>query len=205
MLFVLAGVAATGAAVFVATKTGLSLRDIAHDPAYAAARLGMAVDSDFEEVNHSGDSITIHNRRTGKTATLRFGDLRNGNFRFMAGSDGGKTASIEIGSGERKLPKWVPVYPGANASGGVTAFGDDGEKAAEGGTVAYRTSDSASDVFKFYQQKARDAGMTVNIVTTHTDGGMMVLKDDSQDRRLTVIVATDSGHTTISLNYAGKD
>jgi hypothetical protein len=203
-LLILCGMAATVAVAVVTQKTGLSVKEIASDPAYAFARTAMADNPDLEEIGHSGGAITLRNRRTGKTTTVRFGDLRNGAFHFSAEGEDGKRATVEIGEGAKRLPSWVPVYPGAEASGGLSAMGDDGEKLAEGGTVVYSTPDPAGAVFAFYEEKARATGMRVETSTRHAAGGILVMKDDDRQRTLTVLLGGGSGHTTISLTYGGK-
>jgi hypothetical protein len=204
-VFILAGLAAGAAVAVVSAKTGLTFAEIARDPPYAAARMGLAVDGDYEEISHAGREIIIRNRRTGKTATLRFDDLRNGTFRFSAGDEQGKSASLEIGSGARKVPSWVPVYPGAEPSGGLSASGDDGRRLAEGGTVVYTTPDPVSAVAAYYEDRARISGMQSQVTTRGSGGGVLVLKEQTTGRHLTVLIGRDSGHTTISLTYAGKE
>jgi hypothetical protein len=196
--------AAAVAVAVVTQKTGLSVKEIANDPAYAFARTAMADNPDLEEIGHAGGAITLRNRRTGKTTTVRFGDLRNGTFRFSAESGDGKGATVDIGEGASGLPSWVPVYPGATASGGVSAKGNDGDKLAESGTVVFSTPDPASDVFTFYEEKDQTSGLRVQTETRRRGGGVLVMKDDDRRRTLTVILGGGSGHTTINLTYAGK-
>ena len=199
------GAAAGVAVAVVAGKTGLTAAEIIRHPAYAVARLAMAAEPDYEEISHTGGSITIRNRRTGRRSTLRFGEMRGGGFHMWAENDDGGTAGVEMGGGERTLPAWVPLYPGADAAGGITAMGDEGEKRSAGGTVAYLTQDSVADVTAFYESKADAAGMSIDVKPRNGHGAALVLRDAGKERRLAVSIGEGPGRTTIALTYAGKE
>ncbi|MBZ5583298.1 MAG: hypothetical protein LAQ30_14040 [Acidobacteriia bacterium] len=178
---------------------------VARDPGRALARIITAGNPNIEVVgtDKGARTITFRDRHTGKESTISFDDVRNGRIRFTAEDENGKTASVEIGE-TGKLPSWIPVYPGASQQGGITAKGDNGNEAGEGGMVAFTTSDSASKVLSFYQDKGKEMGQNVAINTTTPDGGMLVIGGEGESRSLTVIVGTESGKTSISLTYGAK-
>ena len=204
-LFILAGLTASAGMMVVSHRTGLSFGEIVHDPGYAAAKMAMIANPNLEEIEHAGGTITLRDRRTGKTATLRFGDVRRGGLRFSAEGDNGKIASFEAGADGARLPSWIPVYPGAEPSGGVAASGNSGSELAEGGTAVYTTSNPASSVISFYEGKAASMGVTVSVVThgSNTDG-LLVMKDENGELGLTVAASSHGGRTKISLTYGSK-
>jgi hypothetical protein len=139
-----------------------------------------------------------------RQAGLDFGRGRNGGITFQARGNDGKNARIEFGTSS-KLPSWVPVYPGSDATAtfAIKASGDGGE----GGNFTFTTSDSGSHVKEFYQNKFKELGMKVNLETTSDEAGMMIATDDGTEnkRSLTVVVGNDhSGLTTVNVTYGLK-
>ena len=97
-----------------------------------------------------------------------------------------------MGGGAGKLPSWVPVYPGAKMESHVTAS-SDGERLAEGGTYSFTSADSPSQVMSFYEDKARDLGMKVELTTATAEGGHFSATEEDSSRSLVVQVGTRSG------------
>ena len=207
-LFLLTGVVVAVGVVFAVHKVkqaGLDPELMQRNPGYAIAKLAITANPDVEEVSHdeAAGTITVRDKKTGKVTTVKFGDVKNGHFSFSARDDNGQIATMEFGEGAGKLPSWVPVYPGAKAEGEFSAKGGAGENE-EGGTVAFSTSDAASQVMSFYQDKAKDLGMRANMTTSSGEGGMLMFADEDGKRTLTVIVGGSAGHTSINLTYAVK-
>jgi hypothetical protein len=128
---------------------------------------------------------------------------------FDRGRDGrvtvhGKDGTVEIGGSDAKLPDWVPVYPGSEgrAKFAMHSSGGSGE---EGGVFQFTTTDSADRVKSFYQGKCKDLGLTVNMDTTTSEGGVMIAAEDGGERRsLTVTVGGHSGQTSVNVMYGRK-
>ncbi len=194
-----------GLFVFGMVTVGGFVWYVARDPGRAMARLITAGNPNVEFVrsDRGARTITFRDRHTGKETTISFDDARNGRIRFTAEDENGKTATVELGE-TGKLPSWIPIYPGASQQGGITAKGDSGDETGEGGMVAFTTSDSASKVLSFYQDKAKEMGSNVAMNTTTPEGGMLVIGGEGAPRSLTVTVGTDGGKTSISLIYGGK-
>jgi hypothetical protein len=140
-----------------------------------------------------------------RQAGLEFGRGHNGGITFQARGNDGKDARIEFGTSS-KLPSWVPVYPGSDATAtfAIKATGDGG---GEGGNFTFTTGDSGSHVKEFYQNKFKELGMKVNLETTSDEGGMLIATDEggSEKRSLTVVVGNNhSGPTTVNVTYGLK-
>ena len=100
---------------------------------------------------------------------------------------------MEIGGGAGKLPAWVPVYPGAKVESHMSGTGTDGDQMAEGGVYQFTSSDSPSQVMGFYQDKARDLGMKVELTTATAEGGHFSAAEEDSNRSIVVLVGTRSG------------
>ena len=206
-LFVLGFLGIVGTGFFVAHKlhqAGVDTDLMRRNPAAAAARLAAMASKDVDVVSEdeNAGTITLRDRHTGKTVTMSFDQAKNGRFTFSAQGDDGKTATLEFGAG--KLPSWVPSYPGSTPQVTIAAKGDSSDGAGEGGNFTFTTSDSASRVLRFYQDKAREMGMQVKLTGTTQDAGMVIATDEDSRRTLTAIIGTDGGSTTVNVTYGAK-
>jgi len=194
--------------IVVAGTTFFLVRKVSRNPGLAMAKLVTTFNPDAEVLKTDEDAgtITVRDRKTGQVVTMNFDDVRKGGrIRFSARDEAGKTATMEIGSSDSKMPSWVPNYPGTNAKPQLTIKGNSNDEGEEAGSVTFTTSDAPAKVMDFYQDKIREAGMKVNL-TTHTgEGGMLVAADEANHRGLTVIV-TQSGSegTGVNLTYTNK-
>ena len=199
--FVLGMIGLVGGGLFVANR-------IARHPAGTVARIIAAANPDAEVVgtDENAGTITIRDRKTGETVTMNLEDAKNGRIRFSARDDHGKTATMEIGgSAAGKLPSWVPQYPGASSQPTFSVRGESNDESGEGGNVTFTTTDSPSKVLTYYQDKAKELGMKVNLTNSSDQGGMIVASDDDSKRTLTVVVGGGgSTGTAINLTYAAK-
>jgi hypothetical protein len=191
--------------VHTAHRAGLDTDLMRRNPAAALARMAAIANKDVEILNEDDNAgtITMRDKKTGKTVTMSFDQMKNG-VRISADGDNGKTAVMEFGGGTAKLPSWVPNYPGSTGQATFSVRGADGNGAGEGGNYTFTTSDSASQVMSFYQDKAKDLGLKVNVTTTTAQGGMIVASEEPSGRSLTIIVGTDNSKTTVNVTYADK-
>jgi len=209
-LFVLGGLATVGTGLFIAHKVrqaGFDPGLMSRNPGYAVAKLFLGSHPDLEEVSHDDNagSITVRDRRTGKQTTLNFDDLQHGRLRITADADNGGTATVDFGGSAAKLPAWLPAYPGSNGKATFSASGTDSQGLKEGGTYAFTTADSPAQVLSFYQDKARDLGMKVNVSTTTAEGGMFTAGDEASHRSLVIVVGRSGSETTVSVTYGAKE
>jgi hypothetical protein len=208
-LFVLGGLAVAGFTFFVVHKVrqaGLDPDLIRRNPGLAVGKMIAAANPDAEVI-HTDDSagtITIRDRKTGKVVTMTFDQAKNGQFKMTTQDEDGKNASVEFGGGTGKLPSWVPNYPGSTAQGTFSVKGDSSDGSGEGGNFTFTTKDSASKAMSFYQDKAKEMGMKVNLTSTTEQGGMIIAADEDSKRSLTVVVGGGSGDTTVNVTYTQK-
>lgn len=168
------------------------------NPGLAITKMITAANPDVEVVNvdNEGKRVTIRNRHDGKEVTLSFDDVKNGRFSLSAVDESGKVGKVEIGEGAGKLPGWVPVYPGAKVEGHLTGMGDDGDRMGEGGMYSFTSADPPDKVMKFYQDKATELGMKVNLTTATADGGHLSAADEADNQSLVVLLGSGSGGGT---------
>jgi hypothetical protein len=208
-IFVLGFVGIVGTGLFVfhkARQAGLDPDLMKRNPAAAVARMMVAANKDVDLVSEddTAGTITVRDRKTGKVVTMNFNDAKNGRFSFSAEGDDGKTATMQFGGGAEKLPSWIPAYPGSKPQVAFSAKGDSAGDAGEGGTFTFTTPDSPSKVIAFYQDKAREMGMKVNMTTTTNEGGIVSASDEGNKRSLTITVGTESGGTNVGVLYGEK-
>lgn len=206
-LFLLGFIGVVGTGFFVAHKmrqAGIDTDMFRRNPAAAAARIAALASRTVDIVGEDDNAgtLTLRDRRTGKTVTMSFDQARNGRFTFSAEGDDGKTATMAFGAGT--LPSWVPSYPGSSPQVNISAKGENSDGTGEGGNFTFTTPYPASSVLTFYQQKAKDMGMQVNLNMTTAEAGMVIATDESTHRTLTAIVGADRGTTTVNVTYAGK-
>ena len=205
-IFVLGGVVVVGSIRYFIHRAGIDTELMARNPGLAVSKMIAAANPDVEVLNtdDAAGRITVRDKRTGKVVTMSFDDAKNGKFSFTATGDDGKTASIEIGATNTKLPSWVPNYPGANAKGTFAVRGDVGSNLGEGGTFSFTTPDSAAKVKSFYEDKFKETGMKVNMNMTTDQGGMLSGTDEGERHTLHVTIAGGSGETSVTVIYGAK-
>jgi hypothetical protein len=206
-LFVLGGIVTGGAVMFFlhkARQAGLDPELMQRNPGLAVGKLLAAVNPDVEVLNtdEGAGKITVRDKKTGKVITMTFDDAKRGKFSFSAQGDDGKTASLEIGAGANNLPSWIPAYPGAKVEGTFAMTGDSGE--GNGGSFGFNTPDTPAKVMAFYQDRYKELGLKVKMVTNTSEGGMILAADEGEKRTLNVIVSSNSGETSVHVTYATK-
>ena len=207
-LFVIGFVGVVGTGWFVYNKVkqaGVDPELFRTNPGLALGKLITAVNPDAEVVrtDDRAGTITIRDKRSGKEITMSFDQAKSGRVTFSAEDDNGKTATVEIGGANAKLPSWVPAYPGATIQANVTARGDDSNGTGEGGNFSFTTSDPASRVISFYQDKAKELGMKAKLNASAGDGGTFIAAEEDR-RSLTVVAGTDGERTTVNVTYGAK-
>lgn len=192
------------------------------NPALAAAKMIATLNPDLDIVSmdEGRGTITIRDKKQNKTVTFNAEDVKNGKFSFE--TEEGKTEIQTGGSGQDatvrvkgpdgemimggnvKLPAWLPAYPGAETTG---SFGVQSAKEGQGGTVAFKTSDSVDKVAAFYESALKGAGITVTRNSMQTgDSNVVTLvgKGASDRREAGVTISAQDGATQISLTFQSK-
>jgi hypothetical protein len=193
-IFVLGVVGVVGAGYYFARNPGLVM-----------AKLITAANPDAEvmSTDTGSQTVRIRDRKTGEEVTLSFDDIKKGKLKFSARGKDGEVADVEIGGGG-KLPSWVPTYPGATAQGTISAKGQSDDGTGEGGMITFTTSDSASKVTEFYENRLKDMGMRIDLTQRTGDGGMIVGDDEARQRTLQIMVGQGSGDTSFTVTYGRK-
>ena len=206
-LFLLGGLAVGGLTLFVvhkARQAGISSDLFRRNPAAATARVLAAANPDIEILaeNDGAGTVTVRDRKTGRTTTWNLDQAKRGHISISAEDEDGKNATVEFGSGSaRRLPSWVPSYPGGSQSTfAITGTGSDGS----GGTFSFKTSDSSADVMSFYQGKVKDMGMKVQVNSSTGESGVITAADEDGKRSLNIVVGRDSGMTAVNVTYGEK-
>jgi len=171
------------------------------NPGLAISKMVTAFNPDVEVLNTDdrAGTITVRDRKTGKVVTLRFDDVRNGRFNMNIQEDG-KNASISVGGDAAgKVPSWVPVYPGGKVNGAFAATSTD--EHGDAGTFTFTTNDSAAEVRKFYEDKAKETGMVID-ASGETVLGTALKINDANSKRNYAIVIMGTGPTTVQVSYA---
>ena len=177
-----------------------------HNPGIALAKIITASNPDAEvlSTDAGSQSMRIRDRKTGDVVTFSFDDIKNGKFKMHSVDKEGKEANLEIGGGAGKLPSWVPTYPGAKAQGNFTARAEGADGMGEGGMVGFTTPDSPSQVISFYQDKAKEMGLTANLNGSTPEGAMFTAVDENTHRTLNIIVGGGKDGTTFTVTYGRK-
>jgi hypothetical protein len=200
------------------------LKEFGNNPAFAAAKLAASLNPDVEVLNadEGTGKITMRNRKTGKTVTMDFRDIKKGRF-SLEGEDGekvdleakgegesgsltvnGPDGSMQFGAGSAaKIPAWVPKYPGAQVVGTFSAQSGQGD----GGTFQLKCSGSVEAVAAFYEREIKSAGMTVQKHSMQSGGKSTIMvmgENESDGRTLSATVADADGGTTAQIIYGTK-
>jgi hypothetical protein len=164
----------------------------------------------------------VREKKTGKTVTMDFRDIKNGRFSFV-GEDGkrvdlqaqaegdsgsltvkGPDGTMQFGAGSAvKVPSWVPQYPGGQVVGTFSAQGGEGDA----GTFQLKCSGSVEAVAAFYEREIKSAGMTVqkHSMQSGNSSTIMVMGENTSDGRSVsaTVSSTDQG-TAAQIVYRTK-
>jgi hypothetical protein len=222
-VLVMVGCLAVG--LFVAHKVNQAGGDFKKNPGFATAKLIVSMNPDIDLVSSNEDkgTLTVRDKKTGKTITMNFEDAKNGKFVFSdedgkqstitasGGADGKGTfevnsseGSFKMGAGG-KLPAWVPVYPGSTPKANFSARGKEGES----GSFQFATKDSAEKVAAFYNGKLKSDGFKITGSfagqVTDQSGSMITAEDASNNHTLVVTVGHDGDGSTVNVTFAAKN
>lgn len=206
-VFVLAGILVVGAGFFVANKVKHAGFDSAlaqANPALAAAKVMVSLNPEVEIVKIDEDrgTMTIREKKTGKTITMNAEDIKSGKLSFSDESTGEK---FSFGSGtEIQLPAWLPSYPGSKPEGTFSASGSG----KEGGMAHFKTNDASSKVIAFYTENLKSAGFKITSDTAGSGGSEqtgIVTAENGAEGRSVIVTASSSGEgTDVALTYGTK-
>jgi hypothetical protein len=198
-LLLLGMIAFAGAAWWGANK----IKDFAENPEKLAEMI-ISANPDVEVVStdKGAGTITVRDKATGEETVLNLSDIQQGKIDIKT-KDGtvkmdgtgvtmtdeeGQTSTFSAGAGTGDVPDWVPAYPGSEAQGTGVADTPEGK----GGMVTIKTTDSVDKVVKFYEDKLKADGYTVQQSTSTANGtmsGAMVSGSTEGEARTVTIMA----------------
>src|SRR5947207_2968860 len=211
-LVVLAALVGGMAMYFIAHKAKQAAHMLEKNPALAVTRMLAAANPDVDVVSTDEDkgTITVRDKKTGKTMTMNFADAQKGKFVFeedgqkvqMEAHGEGDKGSFEVkssegsmkfqaGAGSEKLPDWLPAYPGSAPQG---AFSMQNPKETTG-SFNFVTKDSIEQVMRYYEDALKKAGLKVTSNTMQEDGKAslgIVTAAEAGNKRKAVVNATIS-------------
>ncbi len=213
-------VAAISFGLYKAKQAGLDPDMIRKNPAVAMVKMAVAANPDAELVSIDEDRgiVTIRDKKTGKTVTMNFEDIKQGKISFEG--EGGEKVSLEAqgegGEGSLKiksaegsatlgaggpvtLPSWFPSYPGATPQGTFSVQ----DKSGDSSGFHFTTKDSPAQVFQFFEAGLKKAGLTVE-ASGGANGGVISARDANQEREAVVTVSAASGGTQVSGTFKSK-
>ena len=203
-----------------AKQAGLDSGLLSSNPAYAMAKMAATMNPDTETVStdDSSGTITVRDKKTGKTTTLKFDadkktmvvtDENGKEATVRVNTDGDKgTVEVQSADGNMKfgaaasgqVPAWMPVYPGSSPSGTFSSQTKEGSQS----TFTFKTTDAAAKVMSYYQDQLKSGGFTINMATNTPQGGMVMAEDSGKTRSLMVTASSSSDGTDVSLTAIEK-
>jgi hypothetical protein len=190
LLIIVLLVALVGFGWYKAKQAGLDPELIRKNPAVAMVKMAIAANPDAElvSIDEGRGIVTVRDKKTGKTVTLNFEDVKRGRISFEG--EGGERAAI---GGAVSLPAWFPSYPGVTPQSTYAVSDATSESAG----FQFTTRDSPAQVLEFYESGLKKSGLTVSTLK-QDQGGMITARDDAEQREATVTVtAGDSGANVI--------
>ncbi|MBN1880398.1 hypothetical protein JW823_09840 [bacterium] len=211
--------------VFVAHKMKDVAGDFKENPEMAAARLIVRMNPEIEEVDHDEDAgtITIREKKTGKTVTANFEDIKEGKMTLRGengetitfdadknGEGGSMKVTSEEGSWEmasgtqaEDVPDWIPLPDGVAPGGHTSMKSDDGIA----GGLMIKSNDSIETVMNFYQSELDGNGFqttTHKITGDSGDSAVVSGISESTGRSVTVSISKEEETTICSITYSEK-
>lgn len=221
--FVVIGIICVGVFMYwVSSKVDMSLAE--RNPALAAAKLAISMNSDVELISIDEDkgTLTIKDKKSGKVITINADQAKDGKVTVSeSGKDdvtlevkgSGDSGSLEMKKGsesvklgsnsDASLPDWMPEYPGTPAQSVYSATTDETISA----SFTFTTDDSPAEVIEFYRSELEDGGFKVTTSTVNQGGQStsQVTAQDSSYRRIGIVTATtEAGSTKVMLIVTTK-
>jgi len=203
-----------------AKQAGIDPALMQKNPALAAAKMMVAVNPDYEiaseDDNHG--TVTIREKKTGKTMTMNASDIRNGRLTFkgdqdqtvtFGGSGNGAGGSFEVksndgtarfGSGPVNLPSWLPNYPGSKPEATASSETREGS----GAVFSFRTDDAPDKVIDFYRNAFSTAGLKESANVNTPGMNMVAAKNDTGSREVNVMITKDGAANLVHVTYSDK-
>lgn len=223
-LFVVFGLAIVAAGFFVVHKVkqaGLDPDLMRSNPALAMTKFIAATnpDVDLVSIDERKGVATLREKKTGKTVTFNFEDIKNGRLEFTDEQNKkvtvntSKDGAIEVKSDQGvarigaggKAPDWIPSFPGAKAE--TTTYSSSGQEG-EAGVFAFTAGDPPDKAVRFYEEALKKSGFEVNTNLVSADGkttgGLVRATHQQSGREVMVTVGANDSGSAVSVTYSVK-
>jgi hypothetical protein len=222
------GAAVIGVIGFIAVQKATEVtREFEKRPVFMAANALVTLNPEIElvEADEESESITIREKATGKTITVKLEDLQEGRVSFTDGKgeqptlqaqSEGPNASIQLHGpdgqpvanahkgGTVEFPEWAPVPQGTYSNSAKTRT--------NGATIWVATVTTGGTVKSIVDSIERDVtarGFRVNTnnLATSTDGSALMFSAVSEDnkRTITAIGGTKSGIGAVEFIFSAQE
>ena len=203
-----------------AKQAGFDSGLLTTNPAYAAAKMAATMNPDVDTVSTDDGSgtITVRDKKTGKTTTLKFDPDKktmvvtdeNGKEATVRVNTDGDKGSVEVQSADGnmkfgasasgQMPGWMPVYPGSSPTGTFSTQTKEGSQS----SFTFKTQDAPAKVMSYYQDQLKSGGFSINMATNTPQGGMVMAEDSGKTRSLMITASSSSDGTDVSLTAIEK-
>lgn len=203
-----------------AKQAGFDSGLLTTNPAYAAAKMAATLNPDVDTVStdDSSGTITVRDKKTGKTTTLKFDPDKktmvvtdeNGKEATVRVNTDGDKGSVEVQSADGnmkfgasasgQMPGWMPVYPGSSPTGTFSTQTKEGSQS----SFTFKTQDAPAKVMSYYQDQLKSGGFSINMATNTPQGGMVMAEDSGKTRSLMITASSSSDGTDVSLTAIEK-
>jgi hypothetical protein len=203
-----------------AKQAGFDSGLLTTNPAYAAAKMAATMNRDVDTVStdDSSGTITVRDKKTGKTTTLKFDPDKktmvvtdeNGKEATVRVNTDGDKGSVEVQSADGnmkfgasasgQMPGWMPVYPGSSPTGTFSTQTKEGSQS----SFTFKTQDAAAKVMSYYQDQLKSSGFSINMATNTPQGGMVMAEDIGKTHSLMITASSSSDGTDVSLTAIEK-
>lgn len=217
-LFALGAIAVVGGGLFIAHK----IHQAADNPGMVAAKLLAAANPDVDVVStdDARGTLTIRDKRTGKTVTMSFDDIKNGRFKFEAdgkqvsieargdGANGGvevKTSdgeTMKFGATGDKIPAWIPTYPGTPSTQAATISRSSKEDA---GATSFELKEPVGKLADYYHDALDKAGFKATKTMTSEQMAVVQGSDAGEKRTVVYTITSDDGKSNVNVSYRSKN
>jgi hypothetical protein len=201
---------------YIAHKARQAAHMLEKNPALAVTRMIAAANPDVDVVSTDEDkgTITVRDKKTGKTMIMNFADAQKGKFVFEqdgqkmaleAHADGDKgsfemkssegSMKFATGASSEKLPAWLSAYPGSAPQGSMSM--QNGKETS--GSFSFTTKDSIEAVVRYYEDALNKAGLKATTNSVQQNGKTslgMVSAEDPGNKRKAVVTATMTNEGT---------
>lgn len=175
--------------------------------------LAMNPNVDVVSTDDSAGTVTIRDKKTGKTVTMNFDDVKNGKWTIKEDGKDAVTVetksngdasgivvkssegTVQFGGSDLKLPSWLPAYPGSSPK----VLASTNKDGAARTMFVFTTKDSPEKAGQFYADALKAAGLKVE--SNAVPGGSMSVTARDGEKKFAQVSLVNTGETTVSVEF----